>query len=113
MDRLEERGGQPAGGCSDDAKSDVSADFVAQRSEIVLDRTEFADHPTGPVGDDHTFRCEFTAGPIDQCRAELLFEASDVGGDVRLDSVEGSGSSGERVVFGNGKQCVKLTQIHR
>ena len=57
---------EPPGCGADEAESDVAADVVSKGGEVVLDRSEFADHSPGTVGDNLAFGGEFTAGAVDE-----------------------------------------------
>ena len=56
---------------------------------------------------------EQAGGSIDQRGAELLFEVGDVGGDVRLHGVEGTGGRREALVVGDGGEGGELAEVHR
>ena len=84
----------------------MAADFVAERCQIVFDRSEFADDSAGSIGNDLTLGGEFASGPVDQGGAEFGFESGDMGRDVGLHGVQGPGGRRERTVFGDGEQSV-------
>ncbi len=79
LERIEQRGNEPSSGRADDPESDMAADFVAERCQIVFDRSEFADDSAGSIGNDLTLGGEFASGPVDQGGAEFGFEPGDMG----------------------------------
>ena len=50
---------EPPGGRADDPESDMAADLIAERCQIMFDRSEFADDAAGPIGDDLPLGGEF------------------------------------------------------
>ena len=56
---------EPPGGRADDPESDMAADLIAERYQIMFDRSEFADDSAGPIGDDFPLGGEFATRPVD------------------------------------------------
>ena len=113
LERIEQRRNEPSSGRADDPESDMAADFVAERCQIVFDRSEFADDSAGSIGNDLTLGGEFASGPVDQGRAEFGLESGEMGRNDGLHGVQGPSGRRERTVFGDGEQRVQLAKVHR
>jgi len=109
---FEKRLSEPAGGGADHSESDVAGDVVAQRRQVMFDRTQLGEDSSSAGCHDFTFVGQFPLGPIDQGCADFLFEAGNVGRHVRLHRVKRSSSSGERSMFSDGQKGMKLAKIH-
>ena len=109
---VEQARNEPAGRGADDAETDVAGQLGAEARDVGPDRVEFGLDASGSGHHRGSFLGEPAASAIDQRGPELLFEARDVGRDVRLDGVEGLRGAGERAVFRDGNQGLELTYIH-
>jgi hypothetical protein len=104
---------QPPGRRTDDADADAARDLVVQRCHVGFEGVELALDAAGPGHDRITLLGQRAARSIDERGAQLALEPSHVGGDVRLDGVQGPGGGGEAAVLGDGEEGVELAEVHR
>ena len=111
--RLDERGHQPAGGGADDADAAHAGDLVAHRGDVGGEGVELGLDAAGPLDHDRALLGHLARGPVDEGDPELLLQPGDVGRDVGLHGVQGSGCRGEAPVVDHGEHGVELAQVHR
>ena len=81
-------------------------DVGDQRVELELDAAGPRDHQLARLG-------EVAVAAVDEGDLQLLLQAGDVGGDVRLHRVEGPGGGREAAVIGHGGEGGELAEVHR
>ncbi len=109
----EEAGEQPPSGRAEHPEAYVADDVAVALGDLGGDLVELAQHPPGALDHSGAVVGEAAVGPVDQLRAQLLLQPSDVAGHVRLHREQGSSSCRERPVVGDRHEGGELADVHR
>ena len=109
----EQAGEEPARRRPEHAEADVADDVAVTLGHLGGDVVELAQDPPRPLDDPGAVVGEPAVGAVDELGAELLLQAGDVAGDVRLHREQGAGGGRERAVVGDRDQGGELANVHR
>ena len=109
----EQAGEQPPSGRAEHPEAHVADDVTVALGHLGGDLVELAQHPPGALDHPSAVVGEPAVGPVDELRAELLLQAGDVAGDVRLHGEERSSGRRERPVVGDRHEGGELADVHR